>query len=88
MKQNCVIKSALYQKKLILLRGNLMELKTYIAKDIEATGSLTALAENRTARQALTAANAGNRAPPPVACGKLDDLIRLIVGMLSRPRKS
>lgn len=53
-----------------------MELKTYIAKGIEAAGSLTALAEKiGMARQALTAANAGHRGLPPVACGKLADLV-------------
>lgn len=53
-----------------------MELKTYIAKGIEVEGSLTALAEKiGMARQALTAANAGHRGLPPVACGKLADLI-------------
>lgn len=53
-----------------------MELKTYIAKGIDAAGSLTALAEKiGMARQALTAANAGHRGLPPVACGKLADLV-------------
>lgn len=53
-----------------------MELKAYIAKGIAATGSLTALAEHiGMAREALTAANGGRRGLPPVACGKLADLL-------------
>lgn len=53
-----------------------MELKAYIAKGIAATGSLTALAEHiGMAREALTAANGGRRGLPPVACGKLADLV-------------
>lgn len=53
-----------------------MDLKAYIAKGIAATGSLTALAETiGMAREALTAANGGRRGLPPVACGKLADLV-------------
>lgn len=55
-----------------------MELKKYIAKGIEITGSLTALAEKiGVMREALTAANGGRRGLPAVACGKLADLIEV-----------
>lgn len=53
-----------------------MDLKTYISKGIGQAGSLTALAEQiGVMRESLSAANAGKRGLPPVACGKLADLI-------------
>lgn len=53
-----------------------MDLKAYITKGIEQAGSLTALArEIGLIRESLQAANAGKRGLPPVACGKLADLV-------------
>lgn len=53
-----------------------MELKAYIAKGIEQTGSLSELARQiGVIRTSLQAANAGHRGLPPVACGKLADLV-------------
>ena len=55
-----------------------MDLKSYIAKGIEQEGTLTALAEKiGVIRETLTAANGGRRGLPPVACGKLADLLAL-----------
>jgi hypothetical protein len=53
-----------------------MDLKAYITKGIAKAGSLTALAEKiGVMRESLSAANASKRGLPPVACGKLADLI-------------
>lgn len=55
-----------------------MDLKAYISKGIGQAGSLTALAEQiGVMRESLSAANAGKRGLPPVACGKLADLLNV-----------
>jgi len=53
-----------------------MDLKAYITKGIDQVGTLAALArEIGVMRESLSAANAGKRGLPPVACGKLADVI-------------
>lgn len=53
-----------------------MELKAYITKGIEVTGGPAALARLIGIRHShLNEAKAGKRGLPPVACGKLADLV-------------